>query len=71
MKLSEPNLVPSQGGKPSMQEVIGRNFPFYNFVDVDLKAGESAIDDSLDGLDESCSPARISTTRSSAASTSS
>jgi len=50
MKLSEANLVPSQMGKPSMQDVIGRNFPFYTFVDVDLKNGDAAIDDSLDGL---------------------
>ncbi len=50
MKLSEANLVPAQMGKPSMQEVISRNFPFYTFVDVDTKGGESAIDDTLDGL---------------------
>jgi hypothetical protein len=50
MKLSEANLVPSQAGKPSMQEVISRNFPFYTFVDVDMKGGDTAIDDSLDGL---------------------
>lgn len=50
MKLSEANLVPSQMGKPSMQEVIARNFPFYQFTDVDMKGGETPIDDSLDGL---------------------
>ena len=50
MKLSEANLVPTQMGKPSMQEVIGRNFPFYTFVDVDLKGGDAPVDDSLDGL---------------------
>jgi hypothetical protein len=50
MKLSEANLVPAQMGRPSMQEVISRNFPFYTFTDVDLKGGEAAIDDSLDGL---------------------
>ena len=50
MKLSEANLVPAQMGKPSMQDVIGRNFPFYTFVDVDLKNGDAPIDDSLDGL---------------------
>ncbi len=50
MKLSEANLVPSQMGKPSMQDVVGRNFPFYTFVDVDLKNGDAPIDDSLDGL---------------------
>ena len=50
MKLSEANLVPAQMGKPSMQEVITRNFPSYSVVDVDLKGGDQAIDDSLDGL---------------------
>ncbi|HEY1958021.1 MAG TPA: GldG family protein [Polyangiaceae bacterium] len=50
MKLSEANLVPAQMGKPSMQDVISRNFPFYTFVDVDLKGGDAAIDDTLDGL---------------------
>jgi len=50
MKLSEANLVPAQMGRPSMQEVISRNFPFYTFVDVDLKGGDAAIDDTLDGL---------------------
>ncbi len=51
MKLSETNLVPGGGQQgPSMQMVISRNFPFYTFVDVDLKGGEAPIDDSLDGL---------------------
>jgi ABC-type uncharacterized transport system involved in gliding motility auxiliary subunit len=50
MKLSEANLVPTQMGKPSMQDVIGRNFPFYTFVDVDMKGGDAPIDDSLDGI---------------------
>jgi hypothetical protein len=50
MKLSEANLVPAQMGRPSMQEVISRNFPFYTFVDVDLKGGDTPIDDTLDGL---------------------
>jgi hypothetical protein len=51
MKLSETNLVPGGGqGGPSMQMVISRNFPFYSFVDVDLKGGDAAIDDSLDGM---------------------
>jgi ABC-type uncharacterized transport system involved in gliding motility auxiliary subunit len=50
MKLSEPNLVPAQMGRPSMQDVISKNFPFYTFVDVDLKKGDQPIDDSLDGL---------------------
>jgi hypothetical protein len=50
IKLSEPNLLPAQQGKPSMQEIITRNFPFYTLVDVDLKNGDAEIDDTLDGL---------------------
>ncbi len=51
MKLSETNLVPGGGQQgPSMQMVVSRNFPFYTFVDVDLKGGEAPIDDTLDGL---------------------
>lgn len=50
IKLSEANLVPAQMGKPSIQEIISRNFPFYKIEDVDLGDGENAIDDSLDGL---------------------
>lgn len=50
MKLSEANLVPAQMGKPSMQQIVTQNFPFYTFVDVDLKGGESEIDAGLDGL---------------------
>jgi len=50
MKLSEPNLIPAQQGKPSMQEIITHNFPFYTLVDTDLKNGDQEIDDSLDGL---------------------
>lgn len=50
IKLSNPNLVPAQMGRPSMQQVLTRNFPSYSIVDVDLKGGDQAIDDSLDGL---------------------
>ncbi len=50
MKLTEANLVPSSMGKPSMQEIITRNFPFYTLSDVDLKSGEAEIPDDLDGL---------------------
>jgi ABC-type uncharacterized transport system involved in gliding motility auxiliary subunit len=52
LKLTDTNLVPSQGGQkgPSFQTIITQNFPFYTFQDVDLKAGDSEIDDSLDGL---------------------
>lgn len=50
MKLTEPNLVPSNMGKPSMQEIITRNFPFYTISDVDLKNGDAEIPDDLDGI---------------------
>ncbi len=50
MKLTEPNLVPAQSGKPSMQQILTQNFPFYAFEDVDLKGGDAEIDDTLDGL---------------------
>ena len=51
-KLSDANLVPGgHGGKgPSVQEIITQNFKFYEFHDVDLKGGDSPIDDSYDGL---------------------
>ncbi len=50
MKLSEANLVPNQMGKPSMQEIITKNFPFYSLQDVDLKGGDTEIDSAIDGL---------------------
>ena len=50
MKLSEPNLVPAQLGKATMQDIITKNFPFYTFQDVDLKNGDGAIDEALEGL---------------------
>lgn len=51
LKLSDTNLVQRRGqGGPSIRGVIDQYFPFYEFVDVDLKEGEEAIDDTLDGL---------------------
>jgi len=50
MKLSEPNLVPTPQGKPSIQAIMQQSFPFYSFVDVDTHGGAEAIDESLDGL---------------------
>ena len=51
MKLSEPNLVPNNSGqKPTLQGIVTQYFPFYQFVDVDLKNGDAEVDDSLDGL---------------------
>ena len=51
MKLSEPNLVPaSSGQKPNLQGIVTQYFPFYQFVDVDLKNGDAEVDESLDGM---------------------
>ncbi len=52
IKLSDANLVPSaHGGKgPSVKDILSQNFKFYELIDVDLKGGDSSIDDSLDGL---------------------
>ena len=51
MKLSEPNLVPAnQGQKPTLQAIVTQYFPFYQFVDVDLKNGDAEVDESLDGM---------------------
>jgi ABC-type uncharacterized transport system involved in gliding motility auxiliary subunit len=51
MKLSEPNLVPANSGqKPNLQGIVSQYFPFYQFVDVDLKNGDAEVDESLDGL---------------------
>jgi ABC-type uncharacterized transport system involved in gliding motility auxiliary subunit len=51
MKLSEANLVPaSSGQKPTLQGIVTQYFPFYQFVDVDLKNGDAEVDESLDGL---------------------
>jgi len=53
IKLSESNLLASQGGQrggPSMQSILTQYFPFYSFVDVDLKNGDAEVDESLDGL---------------------
>jgi len=50
LKPSDNNLAPTSMGKFSMQGIITQNFPFYSFQDVDLKGGEAAISDDLDGL---------------------
>ncbi|MBX3190444.1 MAG: Gldg family protein [Labilithrix sp.] len=51
MKLSEANLVPNNTGqKPTLQGIVTQYFPFYQFVDVDLKNGDAEVDESLDGL---------------------
>ncbi len=51
MKLSEANLVPaSSGQKPTLQGIVTQYFPFYQFVDVDLKNGDAEVDEWLDGM---------------------
>ncbi len=53
IKLNEPNLVPSSPhgkGAPNVQDILTQNFKFYEIVTVDLKGGDSAIDETLDGL---------------------
>jgi ABC-type uncharacterized transport system involved in gliding motility auxiliary subunit len=52
LKLDDTNLVPKRGGQggPNMKGVIQNYFPFYEFVDVDLKNGDEEIPADLDGL---------------------
>ncbi len=51
LKLSDTHLVPGGGqGKPSLQAIMSQHFKSYEVKDVDLKGGESEIDDALDGL---------------------
>lgn len=51
IKLSAANLIAGgQRGGPSMQSIMQQAFPFYKFEDVDLKEGETEIDEGLVGL---------------------
>jgi gliding motility-associatede transport system auxiliary component len=52
IKLSDTNLVPSQGrGQgPSIKGIIDQAFPFYKIEDTDLKDGSAEISKELDGL---------------------
>jgi ABC-type uncharacterized transport system involved in gliding motility auxiliary subunit len=52
IKLTDPNLVPRQGRgqAPNIQNILDQAFPFYEFISVDLKDGEAAIDEKLEGL---------------------
>src|SRR5258706_5438243 len=53
IKLSDTNLVPSQGGRgagPSMKGIIDQAFPFYKIEDVDLKDGATEISKDFDGI---------------------
>lgn len=50
LKLTDTNLVPRRGqGGVNVQQVLQQNFPFYEFVNVELKEGED-IDKELRGL---------------------
>jgi gliding motility-associatede transport system auxiliary component len=51
IKLSEQNLLPNEGRPPpSIKSVIENAFPYYKFEDVDLKGGETVIDEQIDAL---------------------
>jgi ABC-type uncharacterized transport system involved in gliding motility auxiliary subunit len=52
IKLTDTNLVPSQGqrGGPSIKGIIDQAFPFYKIEDVDLKNGDVEINKELDGI---------------------
>jgi ABC-type uncharacterized transport system involved in gliding motility auxiliary subunit len=52
IKLSDTNLVPSQGqrGGPSIKGIIDQAFPFYKIEEVDLKNGDTEINQELDGI---------------------
>ncbi len=53
IKISDANLIAAEGGGrggPSMRSVIEQAFPFYKFEDVDLKGGDTEIDESIDAL---------------------
>lgn len=51
IKLTEQNLLPNEGRPPpAIRQVIEQAFPYYKFEDVDLKGGETTIDEQIDGL---------------------
>lgn len=51
LKLSDTNLTARRGqGGPNIRAIIDQYFPFYEFVDVDLKDGQEEIAADLDGL---------------------
>ncbi len=50
LKLTDTNLLPRRGqGGANIQGILNQHFPFYEFVNVELKEGE-AIDEELMGL---------------------
>jgi len=57
-QVSEPNLIPANQGKPSIQDIIVHNFPFYTLVETDLKGGEGETRRHADGPHSSRSPAQ-------------
>ncbi len=50
LKLSDTHLVPANQGKPSFQAIMGKIAKSSEIKEVDLKGGDSEIDDQLDGL---------------------
>jgi hypothetical protein len=50
IRLTDANLVPRAMGTFSIQGIIEQNFSRYVFEGVDLKGGDAAIDESLEGL---------------------
>jgi len=51
IKLGDANLIAGQGrGGPSIRSIMQQALPFYKFEDVDLKDGETEIDEGLVGL---------------------
>ncbi|AUX41453.1 hypothetical protein SOCE26_028650 [Sorangium cellulosum] len=52
IKLSEANLIASQGGRPgpNMKGILEQALPFYKFEDVDLKGGDAEINKDLVGI---------------------
>ena len=48
IKISEPNLVAGQ--QASVEAIVKQNFPFYDFSEVDLHNGDTAVPDDLAGL---------------------
>ncbi|AUX21764.1 hypothetical protein SOCEGT47_022510 [Sorangium cellulosum] len=53
IKLSDPNLIAAQPGRPggpNMKGILEQALPFYKFEDVDLKGGDNEINKDLVGI---------------------
>jgi gliding motility-associatede transport system auxiliary component len=52
IKLSDANLTPPQGGRPgpNIKGILQQALPFYKIEDVDLQAGDAAIDEEFRGV---------------------